>query len=144
MAMDEQKAQQEGRVPTRASGEKDMGIKSFEKDSKSLNKFFVERRLFIHTHMVFKKLVPSCPGTAFTELAKFYFQMANSPGLHKLHKDVLKKTDYKVGITTILGMFNSSENTDVTSANKISPSLGAKPISKPNSVTNKIFGFNKT
>ena len=74
MALDEQKLQQEGRPPTRNTGEKDMGLKSFEKDSKALNKFFVDRRLFIHTHMVFKKLITTSSGTAFMVEEEFLVQ----------------------------------------------------------------------
>jgi len=39
MLSTEQKLQQEGKPPTR-TGEKDLGLKSFEKDAKALNKFF--------------------------------------------------------------------------------------------------------
>jgi hypothetical protein len=40
-------------------------LKTFEKDVKTLNSFFVNRSLFIKIHMIYKKLIPTCSGAAF-------------------------------------------------------------------------------
>jgi len=102
----EQRLQSEGRPPSRNTGEKDTGLKSLEKDCSTLNKFWIDRRLFIKIHMIFKKLIPTYAGTAFLELAHFYYQLASSAGFHKLYKDTVKKTEYKEGIVRMVSMFN--------------------------------------
>jgi len=108
----EQRVQQEGKTPTRAMpGEKDLGMKSFEKDTKILNKFFVDRRLFIKVHMIYKKLIPTYAGAPFLELANFYNQLVTSPCFHKLYKDTSKQAEYKIGIQRIQAMF-TPENED--------------------------------
>lgn len=100
MMATEQKLLQDGKPPTR--GEQKEPLKSYEKDIKTLNSFFVDRRIFIRFHMIYKKLVTNCAGAAFLvnavlcyndswkELAKLYHILCTSPQCSKLFKDTSK------------------------------------------------------
>ncbi|KAL6045759.1 U3 small nucleolar ribonucleoprotein MPP10 [Balamuthia mandrillaris] len=96
----------EGRACVR-SGEK--GLRSFEKDVKHLSKFFMERRLFIGIHMIYKRLLTdsqsACPGAPFTELVHFYMTLNENPSCEKLRRDIAKDVEYNTGLVRIVEMF---------------------------------------
>ncbi|EGG24744.1 hypothetical protein DFA_02988 [Cavenderia fasciculata] len=82
--------------------------KVLEKDLKALNSLFINKRLFIKIHMIYKRYINTQPGLAFIELAKFYNIMYTSENCSKLFKDTIKKTEYKEGLEKIGTMYDPS------------------------------------
>jgi len=102
MYNDEQRRIQEGKPPIRIDKE---ALKLFEKDIKTLSKYFIDRSLFIKIHMIYKKLNPRINGAPFLELANFYHILCTIPSCSKLYKHTTKKTEYLTGIEEINKMY---------------------------------------
>jgi len=104
MVFAEQKRAQINKPSTRNELEKER-YKSYEKDVKTLNQVFVHRSLFIKIHMIYRRLITTCSGSAFLELANFYHMLTTSPFCRKFLKDTMKKSEYKQGLTSMNLMF---------------------------------------
>eukprot|EP01121_Diplochlamys_sp_Union-15-3_P004163 TRINITY_DN14155_c0_g1_i1.p1 TRINITY_DN14155_c0_g1~~TRINITY_DN14155_c0_g1_i1.p1 ORF type:complete len:211 (-),score=20.33 TRINITY_DN14155_c0_g1_i1:27-659(-) len=84
--------------------------KLIESDIKSLNNLFIEKRIFIRLHIIYKRLISEYPAAALHELVNFYHILSSSPNCSKFYKDVLKTPEYKEGIQTLLSMLPEEQN----------------------------------
>lgn len=89
MPVNQQRRLSEGKYEARQEIVKE-SFKTFEKDTKKLNSFFVEKSLFIKIHMIYKKIGSMQQGLTFLELAKFYHALSSIPQNSKLYKDTTK------------------------------------------------------
>jgi len=128
----ESKKNEGGKTNTRH----ELNVKSFEKDVKTLCKFFKERRLFIKIQMIYMRFQepPTYPGQLFQELARFYSIVAQNPTCQKLYKDVLKYPEYSAGIARVKQMYQPNQSyTPQQPLTKISSSgsVTSMKINKP-------------
>ncbi|KYQ93311.1 hypothetical protein DLAC_05978 [Tieghemostelium lacteum] len=95
--------------------------KIIEKDIKSLNQLFIEKIWFIKIHMIYKRYISTQPGLAFIELANFYHILNTNENCKKLHKDTVKKPEYKEGLLKIANMFKSDPQSDQNADGTMKP-----------------------
>jgi len=106
-------------------------VKTFEKDVKTICKFFKERRLFIKIQMIYMRFQepPSFPGQLFQELAHFYHTVAYTPTCQKLYKDINKYPEYREGIAKVKQMYTPNQVFNLPPAAVITRSASSGSIS---------------
>jgi len=73
--------------------------KSVEQDIKTLALYYIEKKMYINCHLIFQRFEKAqYPGKIFFEMINFFDMLFSNPSTRKIWKDILKNTDFKLGI----------------------------------------------